>query len=179
MSTTTNTCLINSRSSINFVNGTISYTSPNVFSNLPLLKGRTLIDKDNNVMMIIDMNGNVNIYPITTNHTFVDKEHNEIVVFNSNGEVIVYPQVIQNNPLATTVQTRQPDNTLNLLSDCVDPKTNIIRDKINRFNQLKSKGIKYKTNPVTDEELEFRRLYQAIKYHEKDMMIQTHLVSLK
>ena len=144
---TPNNNAIYPQSTVIIGNGNISYTSPVLFQNIPLLKGRTLIDKDSNIVMIIDMNGNVIIYPITTNHTFIDKEHNETIIFDSNGQILIYPQHVQ------------------ICSKSIDAKVNLIYEKINRFNELKLRGVKYKPYPITEEELELRRLYQAIKYH--------------
>jgi hypothetical protein len=167
MSITNDNCgTIYSQSAINILNNSISYTCPKIFQNISSLKGRTLIDKDNNIMMVINTDGNVTIYPITSNHVFVDKEHNEIISFDSNGQISILP--------ASKIQIMP-----NICSKVIDNKVNTIHDKINRFNELKLKGAKYKNNATTEEEIEFRRLYQAIKYHERDMNNQNYLVSLK
>lgn len=144
----------------------LSYTCLNLFADQPDLKNRSLVDKDNKIMMYIDANGNVTIQPLITNHIFVDREHNELIIFDSNKKISIFSQqpVTQNQTLVPKI---------------IEDKASQIQEKITRFNQLKAKGVKYKNKPQTEEELELRRLYQLIKYHERELNLSVPLISLK
>jgi hypothetical protein len=53
-----------------------------------------------------------------------------------------------------------------ILTEVKQPKMDL-EDLKKYLNQLKATGIKLKGNPVTPEEKELRRIYNAIKYRQK------------